>query len=110
MNRGGVKCTVATSTSTSSASTNGSFRENEWQQSGKSELPVSTLRLTRYFEPVEAGISGMIEILKGRSCREEVELHGRANRLCAEAGRVGRPGRGGVPQDGHFGRDVLQLA
>jgi len=41
-------------------------------------------------------------IRKGGSFYEKVQVHGRANRLCAEAGRVGHTCYRGMPQDGHL--------
>lgn len=38
-----------------------------------------------------------------------VEIHGRADCVCAAPGRGWNTGGGGVPQDGHVGGDLLPL-
>ncbi len=44
-----------------------------------------------------------------RSCREEEQVHRRADGIRVEAGRVGHACRGGLPQDGDQRRDVLHI-
>jgi hypothetical protein len=36
-----------------------------------------------------------------KSCREEEQVHGGANRLCPQASRAGQHGRRGLQEDGH---------
>lgn len=45
-----------------------------------------------------------------RLCCEEVEVHRRADCVCAQAGRGGYAGRGGLQEDGYLGCHLLQLA
>jgi hypothetical protein len=49
------------------------------------------VRLTQFFEPFKSGIFGMINTPQRRSCLEEVERYGRADRVRLKQAELGTP-------------------
>ena len=54
-------------------------------------------------------MSFLAKSLAGGFADEDIEVHGRADRLRFEASRDGDPGARGLPEDGDLGANVLSL-
>lgn len=66
------------------------------------------MRRARNTVPVDSGkFRHDVVIQTRRSCREEEQVHRRADHIRVEAGRAGHACRGGLPQDGDQRRDFL---